>query len=62
MADYSKMRGGYLGIKTDQNSVILEGSISNIAFVLEDKTFAFPPLEKTIRGVTLTKALKIVED
>lgn len=62
MADYSKSRGGYLGIKVDPQGNLLEGAVSNIAFVLKDGTFAHPPLTKTIRGSTLSKALKIVDN
>lgn len=62
MADYSKTRGGYFGIKVDPQGYLLEGAISNVAFILADNTFAYPPLSKTIRGNTLNKALKIVEN
>ena len=60
MADYSKSRGGYFGIKTDKEGKLLEGAISNIAYVLKDGSFGHPPLAKTIRGTTLTKAIKIL--
>lgn len=62
MADYSKIRGGYFGIKTDSKGILLEGAISNIAFLLKDGRFGHPPLARTIRGTTLTKAVKIVAE
>lgn len=37
-----------------------EGSISNIAFVLKDGTFAYPSPEKTIRGTTLKYAIELI--
>ncbi|CAD8121514.1 unnamed protein product [Paramecium sonneborni] len=61
MADYSKVRGGYFGIKVDPQGNLLEGAISNVAFLTKDNTFGYPPLNKTIRGNTLNKALKIVD-
>lgn len=61
MADYSKVRGGHFGIKVDPHGNLLEGAISNVAFMTKDHVFAHPPLSKTIRGNTLNKALKIVE-
>lgn len=60
MADYSKSRGGYFGVKVDQNGNLLEGAISNVAFVTKNKIFGYPPLSKTIRGSTLTKAIKLI--
>ena len=62
MADYSKSRGGYFGIKTDKEGKLLEGAVSNIAYVLKDGSFGYPPLSKTIRGTTLTKAVKILQE
>lgn len=61
IADYSRSRGGFRGIKIDKEGNLLEGSISNIAFVMKDKSFVYPPLEKTIRGNTLSKVKEILE-
>lgn len=36
MSDYSKSRGGHFGIKTDSKGFLLEGAISNVAFVLKN--------------------------
>lgn len=69
MADYSKKNGGYIGIKLDKDGHVLvifhffickEGAIANIAFVLNDGTFAYPPMHKTIRGTTLRDSIEIV--
>lgn len=62
MADYSKNQGGYIGIKLDEDGNILEGAIANIAYVLNDDTFAYPPQSKTIRGTTIKDAIEIVKN
>ncbi len=57
MANASKMKGGYVGIKAFENGVLLEASIANIAFIF-GREFASPRLQTVIKGTTLTKLLK----
>lgn len=47
-ADFSKKNGGYVGIRFDEKGNILEGTITNIGFVLKDNSFAYPSMKKTI--------------
>jgi len=46
----------------DEGGNILEGAIANIAYVLNDDTFAYPPQSKTIRGTTIKDAIEIVKN
>jgi branched-subunit amino acid aminotransferase/4-amino-4-deoxychorismate lyase len=40
---------------------LLEGSISNIAFVTKGGDFIYPSPEKTIKGTTLKYAISLIE-
>lgn len=59
MANASKKKGGYVGIKALENGVLLEASIANIAFIF-GKQFATPRFETVIKGTTIIKLLKYV--
>jgi len=52
---------GYLGIVTDEHGNILEGVMSNVAFVLEGDIFSLPSFEKTLPGTTAIKVLDLVD-
>ena len=60
-ADFSKKNGGYIGIRFDKKGNILEGTITNIGFVLKDNSFAYPSIKKTIQGTTLRNVIEIVK-
>ena len=60
MANESKKRGGYQGIKALKNGVLLEAAVANIAFMF-GKEFATPRFETVIEGTTIKKLLKYVE-
>ena len=60
MANESKKKGGYQGIKALENGVLLEASMANIAFIF-GKEFATPRFETVIEGTTIKKLLKFVE-
>lgn len=47
MANESKIKGGYQGIKALENGVLLEAAAANIAFIFE-KEFATPKFETVI--------------
>ena len=53
--------GGYLGLISDKDGNILEGVVSNIAFVLNDDTYSVPSFEKTLPGTTAIKCLEFCE-
>lgn len=57
IANASKSKGGYLGIKIDENGHALEAAIANIGLVLKNGDFVTPPSEKIIEGTTLKKCL-----
>ena len=60
MANASKIKGGYVGIKAFESGVLLEASIANIAFIFA-KEFATPRFETVIKGTTIIKLLKYIE-
>ena len=61
MANESKLRGGYQGIKALENGVLLEASMANIAFIF-GKEFATPHFSTVIEGTTIKKLLKYVNE
>lgn len=54
-------RGGNLGVMIDRNGDILEGPISNIAFVFKNGDFVIPKLTKILRGTTLIECMQFIE-
>lgn len=56
-----KSKGGYLGIKCDENGHLLEASIASIGLVLKNKEFITPPADKIIEGTTLKKCVEFME-
>ncbi len=62
MANESKKRGGYLGIKIDKDHNFVEAAIANIGFVLKNQTFVLPTFEKCIAGTTIKRVLIYLQD
>ena len=60
MANKSKEKGGYQGIKALKSNVLLEAATSNIAFVF-GKEFATPRFEMVVKGTTIIKSLQFME-
>ncbi|KAL4457033.1 hypothetical protein ABPG74_014671 [Tetrahymena malaccensis] len=61
IANASKSKGGYLGIKVDENGYLLEASIASIGMILKNKEFVSPPADKIIEGTTLKKCMQFLE-
>lgn len=61
VANFSKSRGGYLGIKADEDGNLLEAAIANIAIVLKSNVFLTPPPDKIVEGTTLKKCISYIE-
>lgn len=57
-----KQKQGYLGIMLDDEGNMLEGPISNIAFVMKNNSFRVPSFEKTLKGTTIIKCLRYIEE
>lgn len=58
----SKEKNGYLGIITDDEGNLLESPISNIAFVNTDNEFVVPSFDKCLKGTTVTKCFKYIDE
>lgn len=57
----SKKKGGFIGIMTTKEGIILEGSIMNVGFIWKNGDFVTPCFERVLKGTTLAKSMNYME-
>ncbi|EGR30778.1 zinc-binding dehydrogenase family protein, putative [Ichthyophthirius multifiliis] len=62
IANTSKQKGGYQGLKIDENGNVLEAAMANIGIVLKNQEFWTPPGEKIVEGTTLKKCFQFMKE
>jgi 4-amino-4-deoxychorismate lyase len=60
MANYSKRRGGYQGLKLNDKKQVLETAMANIALITRDGIFVAVPPEHILEGTTIKRVMGFV--
>lgn len=55
-------KGGYYGVMTTKDGLVLEGPIMNVAFIWRNGDFVTPSFDRTLRGTTLIECMNFIRE
>lgn len=61
IATMARSKGGYIGIKEDNEGYLLEGTMATVGVLLKNGDFVVPSFDKILAGTTVIKILEFLD-
>ena len=58
----ARKKGGYLGIMTTKEGIVLEGPVMNVGFIWRNGDFVTATFERTLKGTTLIECMNFMKE
>ena len=58
----AKKKGGYLGIMTTKDGIVLEAPVMNVAFVWKNGDFVTSSFDRVLKGTTLIECMNLINE